>query len=97
MTEIDKEENDLSVDGISCVLAFTLFNTNDLHFECNWSTEEDVLKMAALINAILKTDLIKDNLKQMETSDEEGKRLLLTLFKSKQYITPLEVGGLNAS
>lgn len=97
MDENESIEEEMSLDSVSCFLSFTLFDNNDLHFDCNWIKEDDVLKMAALINAILKTDFVKDNIEKMQTSDEEGKKLLLTMFKSKKYITPLEVGGLNAS
>jgi hypothetical protein len=85
-------------EGVSCVLSFIIFDDNDIQFDCTWMKEEDVVKMAALLKAIMKTDFIKNNVKEMQCTHEEGKKFLLKTLSSKPHMLPSEVyGGQNAN
>ena len=79
---------------LSCGIYIELSIDNDL--ECNviWNEDNDLAKLATLINAVTTTNLIETQLEQMETDSPqqiETIRKYLSHIKSRPVISPLEV------
>lgn len=97
-TENILEENVLQcgeqLKQLSCGIYIELTIDNDL--ECNviWNGDDDLAKLATLINAITTTNLIETQLDQMESDRPEQIQIIkeyLSEINDRPVITPLEV------
>ena len=66
---------------ISCYLAFHLTGDDDLVFDAAWSTRDDLPKLAKIIYIIQNSDFIMENIREMETENQEDVELLQQIIE----------------
>lgn len=97
-TENTLEENVLQCGDeakkLSCGIYLELSKGNELEFNVIWDDDEDIVKLATLINAVINTNLIMSQIEQMDTDSPESIEVLkkyINALSSKPVISPLEV------
>ena len=90
---LDNSGPDIDAD-MSCFLSFVLTDDDDLIFDASWKGPETLTKLAQLIYLLQHSDLIIQNILDMDSNSEaDVKRLLdeLNKLSNRPAISPLEV------
>lgn len=97
-TENISEENVLpcgeETKKLSCGIFLELFKDNELEFNVIWDSDEDIFRLATLINAVRHSDLIMNQVEQMQTEDPEAINTIkkyVKILNNKPVLSPLEV------
>lgn len=97
-TENTLEENVLQCGDeakkLSCGIYLELSKDNELEFNVIWDDDEDIVKLATLINAVINSNLIMSQIEQMDTDNPENIENIknyLDILNSNPVISPLEV------
>jgi hypothetical protein len=79
---------------MSCYLSFILTGEDDLIFDAAWTDPESLAKLAQLIYLMQNSDLIMQNILDMDTDNKEDIEILareLNKINDHPAIMPLEV------
>lgn len=80
--------------ALSCGIYLELDKNNNITFNVVWDTDEDLVKLATMINAITTTDFIMNQIAGMDTQDQNSIALIqnyVSAINSTSVISPLEV------
>ena len=91
---LDLDQGPTNDPDMSCYLAFHLTDEDDLIFDAAWANPDALKKLAHVIYLIQNSDFIMQNIREMETENEEDIETLEKLIEeldNRPVILPLEV------